>query len=270
MNDIDIDQAKNAMTGLLFLAMNQPEARNAGSFKYVSADWIGSPGWFFWPKSRPGVFLLKLSRAVVSAPANHTSHEYLLHYYPSLNETLFNHFSCVEQMIRVSDFFGKQGVQFSTECPHCDCADANFKDLTEGKGIPSPQTRHLLSNELFVVGKIRLIWQNGDLLRIESTAPVRDQTWAEKPVEIAAQGGTVRLLEAGSLDRDLPAWAITDCFTKELIRFLPLRILHSSSMSSDQPDPVSCYIVRETRCRTTGAPAELETEKMPAKGAQIC
>lgn len=245
MNRIDIDDARILLNNLLFFAMHRPEARDKGAFKYVSADWIGLPGWFFWPKNRTGVFLLKLKENVSC-----------LYYYPSLDEPVFEKFSCLEQLVRTSDLFSRSGVDFSTECPHCECNETNFKDLEGGKGIPTPEARQQISSELFAVGEIMFGWENERLISIKAKAPCRDRTWAKSALDITTETGLLRLLEAGALDRDLPCWELTSEFTQHLTRFLPVDIIHSFANENDESAIQVSYDLKQILCRTTGALVE--------------
>jgi len=128
MNATSIEQARCLLGNLLFFAMRQPDARTNAAFKYVSADWIDLPGWFFWPQNRLGVFLLKLNSITGGSPNTVSETGYRLLYYPSLTEPLFEQFSCTEQFLRASEYFSCSGVAFATECPHCECSDNVFAD----------------------------------------------------------------------------------------------------------------------------------------------
>ena len=256
MNRIDIDDARILLNNLLFFAMHRPEARDKGAFKYVSADWIDLPGWFFWPKNRTGVFLLKLKDNVSSHrnPGGETFCS--LYYYPSLDEPVFEKFSCLEQLVRTSDLFSRSGVDFSTECPHCECNEANFKDLQGGKGIPTPEARQQISSELFAVGEIMFGWENDQLISIKAEAPCHDRTWAKTAVDIPTETGMVHLLDRDALDRDLPCWELTEQFTDNLTHFLPVDIIHSFANENDESAIQVSYDLKQILCRTTGALVE--------------
>ena len=256
MNAASIEQARSLLGNLLFFAMRQPDARTNAAFKYVSADWIDLPGWFFWPKNRPGVFQLKLNRIDDAMTDTAIETDYRLSYFPALEEPLFEQFSCAEQLLRVSEFFSCKGVEFATECPHCECSDTAFADLSAGKGIPTPEARRQISGELFTVGEIKFRWEQEVLTRIEIRAPFRDQTVARSAVEIAAESGAVRLLEAGAVDRDLPCWELTADFLPALAEFLPVEILRRSFPDGDEKEGRAMYNVRQTLCRTTGIVVE--------------
>ena len=256
-SNADLDNSRTLFNNLLFFAMHRPDAREKGEFRYVSADWIGLPGWFFWPKNRLGVFLLKFQEAFSSTSKQHLTTVCRLFYYPSLDEPLFENFSCSEQLLRASDSFSRLGVDFSTECPHCECVEGAFKDLENGKGIPTPEARQRIAAALFAVGEINLVWLEDDLQRVEVKAPVRDQSWAKDAVDVLTENGPVRLLEAAALDRDLPCWELTSGFADDLVRFLPVDILQQSDPQAlGNESSFSSYGLRQTRCRTTGILAE--------------
>ena len=257
MNDASIEQARGLLGNLLFFALRRPEAKANAAFKYVSADWIDLPGWFFWPKNRPGVFLLKLNCITEVLPEAAFETDYRLSYFPALTEPLFEHFSCAEQLLRASEYFSCSGVAFATECPHCECNDSAFADLSAGKGIPTPEARRQISGELFTVGEISFRWEPEVLTQIVLRSPFHDQTLARSAVEITTEAGAVRLLEAGAIDRDLPCWELAADFVQSLAEFLPIEILHRSFLDGDENEGRAGYRVRQTLCRTTGAVVEL-------------
>lgn len=256
MDASSIEQARNLLANLLFFAMRQPNARSKSAFKYVSADWIELPGWFFWPKSRPGVFLLKLKDIQTNDSADIIDTDYRLSYYPVLSEPLFEKFSCEEQLVRYSAYFSSQGVTFISECPHCECRENAFADLSEGKGIPTLEARQKLKGELFNVGELSLRWEAEELTRIAMTAPHCDRTHAETVVEIATDTGPVRLLEIGEIDRALPCWEIAGSFVQSLVEFLPVRVGRHSVCDEKGNNGWAIYCVSQTCCRTTGIAVE--------------
>lgn len=255
-NSINMEYARSLVGNLLFFAMRKPGAKENSAFKYVSADWIGLPGWFFWPQNRPGVFLLKLTNISNALPDHSVETFYRLFYYPSLEEPLFEQFSCSEQLLRASAFFSRKGVEFSTECPHCECNPTAFAELSEGKGIPTPEARQKISDELFAVGEIKFSWKNDDLSCVRVNATYRDQTRTKAAVEILAESGVVRLLEADEVDRDLPCWDLAAEFTQALVHFLPV-VVHDHSVAEKIGNEVQAsYSVKQTLCRTTGVIVE--------------
>jgi hypothetical protein len=256
MNAAGIDQARSLLGNLLFFAMRRPDARTNAAFKYVSADWIDLPGWFFWPKNRPGVFLLKLNCINDALPDVAIETDYRLSYFPALAEPLFEQFSCAEQLLRASEYFSRKGVEFATECPHCECNDTVFADLSSGKGIPTPEARRQISGELFTVGAINFRWELEVLTRISMRAPFHDQTLAQTAVEITTESGPLRLLEAGAVDRDLPCWELAADFLPALVEFLPVDILRRSFAGGDEKEGKAMYSVRQNLCRTTGIVVE--------------
>ena len=256
MNDASIEQARGLLGNLLFFALRRPDAKANAAFKYVSADWIDLPGWFFWPKNRPGVFLMKLNYSNDALADTAIATDYRLAYFPALAEPLFEQFSCAEQLLRASEYFSCSGVAFATECPHCECSDNAFADLSAGKGIPMPEARRQISGELFTLGEISFCWEQDVLTRIGLRAPIRDQTRAQTAVEITTEAGPVRLLEAGAVDRDLPCWELAADFVQSLAEFLPVEIVHRSFSGGDENEGRAGYRVRQTLCRTTGAVVE--------------
>ena len=256
MDANSMEQARSLLGNLLFFAMRLPNARVMSDFKYISADWIDFPGWFFWPKSRPGVFLLKLQSIQEPMNTNYIDTDYRISYFPALAEPLFEKISCEEQLVRSSELFSNQGVAFATECPHCECSEGAFADLSDGKGIPTVEARQYMNGELFKVGEISFRWQMEKLTRIDIAAPHCDRTYAQKVIEIAMDSGPVRLLEAGEIDRELPCWDIAASFVQSLVSFLPVNIKMRFFSDEKEKTGRAIYSVRQTCCRNTGIVVE--------------
>ena len=256
MKSSNIEYARSLIGNLLFFAMRRPDAKENSAFKYVSADWVGLPGWFFWPKNRPGVFLLKINN-VLNAFSDQGAEIFCrLLYYPSLEEPLFEQYSCSEQLLRASEFFSRKGVEFSTECPHCECSPTHFSELSEGKGIPTPEARQQISDEFFSVGEIKFCWDKDDLICVRVNAAYRDQTRATTAVEIVVESGVVRLLGKNEVDRDLLCWDLAADFTQALLHFLPVVVQESSVVERVGNEVLVSYRVKQNLCRTTGAIVE--------------
>jgi hypothetical protein len=206
------------MANLMFTATHRPDAREKGAFKYVSFDWTGATGWFFWPKTQLGVYALKADCS--ESPKQPVESDWLLYYYPSPQEPLFTTFSCTEQLVRVSDAFSRESVTFSTECPHCDCESGPHVDLLDGKGIPTPEVRETLSPDLFHIGTVTLSWNGYELQSLNAQPSQHGQTWTKEPLDIATSDGVQRLLNAGEMDRNLPCEELTSTFRAMFMAFV--------------------------------------------------
>lgn len=207
-------QARSRLEDLLFSLVERgvdKDVRVRMHFKYISFDWVGPCGWFFWPRRRQGVYLLKMQSSALDGD------RFFLYYYPHPDEGVFSDFSLAEQAARVSEVFSSQGVGFYEGCPehgHCDCGEEPFRDLRQGKGIPVPVARERLSASLYWIGALTFGWRCGQLDVLTLEAPVRSRTWAI--TDIPGPLGDGPALRAGDIDRNAPCWRLAWGFVAAL------------------------------------------------------
>lgn len=189
--------------------------RAAMNFKYISFDWVGLPGWFFWPRTRQGVYQIKEQATLQDG--DETTVIFSLYYYPHPEEDVFIDFSLVEQAARVSEIFDSKGVRFYEGCSghgHCGCHEEPFGDLREGKGIPVPDVRGRLTDSLYWVGALTILWRQNDVNTLTLEAPGRSRTWAIVDIPGPRDGGPA--LKAGDIDRNVPCWHLAKSFAVAL------------------------------------------------------
>lgn len=215
---VTIPRSRQLFEGKLFDIFERAgdeAARAAMNFKYISFDWVGAPGWFFWPRARRGVYQIK--EQAVRQGGDKTTVRFSLYYYPHPDEDVFIDFSLAEQAARVSEIFGSQGVLFYEGCSghgHCGCREEPFQDLREGKGIPVPDARGRLADSLYWVGALTLLWRQDDLEALTLEAPRRSRTWAIVDIPGPRDGGLE--LKAGDIDRNVPCWHLAKSFAVAL------------------------------------------------------
>jgi len=211
-----IEQAKELFESTILQMISADGARNNLHFKYVSPEWVGNPGWYFWPKSRPGVYFLRLDSAVIRE--NRLLSQWQLYYYPHPDEKVFEDYSLDEQLVRLSDLFPKLKPE-----PAC-CCECNqeqsphsFVDLPSGMGIPLHTIRPLLNSWLFCIGEMRFAWNTGNLEICTVEAPEVSQTWAFMDVFTETDSECrLPLLKKYENDRKIPTWNICCEFSENL------------------------------------------------------
>lgn len=210
-------KVKGYFEELILALINSDNARENLHFKYVSHEWIGSPGWYFWPKKRDGVYFLKLVNAVLLEGGIDT----LIHvyYYPHPQEDVFRHYSFVEQVTRASYVFSSSKPGQSEACPcHSDHQHHDFADLQDGLGIPVPQVRNEINPWLYCLGELTCFWKKGQLINLGIEAQTRSQTWSCRSICENDMGKTI--LDRNEIDRDLPAWELIRAFCLEFLKDL--------------------------------------------------
>ena len=217
-----VDEVKGLFERLVLQMISLDRARNILHFKYVSPEWAGNPGWYFWPKSRPGVYFLRLESA--SGEGDQLISQWQLYYYPHPDESVFEDYSLDEQIARLSGLFPASKPEGACRCECCEEHALNdFSDLLDGVGIPGPEVRERLNSWLFCAGDMRLTWENEKIGRCIVEAPECSCTWA--CMDIAAkdpEGNEIPLLKRGEPDRKVPAWEICHEFAGSLLSDLQL------------------------------------------------
>jgi hypothetical protein len=231
--------AKGLMEELLLSIITQENAKNRVHFKYVSPEWIGMPGWYFWPKDKKGVFYIKLDRALNKDDGLQCM--YSLYYYPHPEEEDFAHFALLEQVARVSDLFSKTGVSFNESCPcQSHCEDEEFVDLKDGIGIPTPQERDSLNPWLFRIGSFETLWKDGVFKECGVEAQVLSQTWVIESVAFPEEEGEGRIImEKHSMDRSLSTWALAEYFCMSFLS--DLKVLDITSNVNEKRISIDPY-----------------------------
>lgn len=232
-----VEQAKFLFENLVLQLIATEDARNILHFKYVSPVWGQKPGWYFWPKSRPGVYFLRLESS--SCQGNRLKSHYQLCYYPHPEENVFENYSLDEQIARLSDLFSSIKPDGEYRCECCDEPAANdYADLPNGAGIPMPEIREQLNSWLFCIGDMNFNW-DVDVEKLESCtveAPDCSLTWAYMDVFATNKEGLeFSLLKKYEPDRKIPSWDICHEFTVNLLKDLSI-IGIGSTLSNDSYD----------------------------------
>lgn len=245
-------QARLLFENLVLRMIAADKARESLRFKYISPEWVGNPGWYFWPRGRSGVFLLRLDSARNEGSV--LISQWQIFYYPSPDEALFESYTLDEQIVRLSDLF-------DTAPPDCECCcecsetehAAKPADLPGGIGVPRPDVRERLNSWLFWVGDMEWVWRDGSLLSCMVAAPRISRTWACCDRWATQEDGTKVLLRAaGELDRDLPAGEICQEFVGDFLSGLAVTGIRHRLLEEDVMDSDGIYrkqIYELTDCR---------------------
>ena len=225
---------------LVLNLINADNAKDCLPFKYISPEWLGAPGWYFWPKNKRGVYFLMLESAACRGRA--TNGHFALYYYPHPHEEVFAAYSFIEQLARVSDLFSrKQPEHIGACCCQQEQAAGDFSDLSDGLGIPVPEKRAQLQSWLYSLGTVTCRWEGNKLRHCKAEAPFRSCTWAIEAVTVTGEQGTdLTVLDRHGLDRNLPAWDLCRFFTLSFLDSLsPLKIEHTLESESSGTEPCS-------------------------------
>ena len=212
-----ISQVQGLFESLVLQLISAEGARDILHFKYISPEWAGNPGWYFWPKSRPGVYFLRLESA--SGRGDQLASQWQLYYYPHPDETVFEAYSLDEQLARLSDLFPSSKPECACCCDCCEeHAQSDFSDLPGGTGIPVPEVRERLNSWLFCVGDMSFTWEMERLGRCAVEAPDFSLTWAYMNIFATdKKEHPLPLLTRYETDRKIPAWDICHEFAVSLL-----------------------------------------------------
>jgi hypothetical protein len=164
------------------------------------------PGWYLWTKDRMGAYYLQL---IATEPTGAKSHgtrrsrnkrlawvvsDFILRYYPSPKEPLFEEYAFVERQVRISPCFENTGTPFS------DKQDA-------------------IHESFFVVGTLHLAFDRG--LNFARLGISSQDRWIEilkgGPVVKTDYRRTIEVLPEGSVIRNVPGWELSWCFFDKLL-----------------------------------------------------
>jgi hypothetical protein len=215
-----VEQAKRLFESLVLQLISVEDARNVLHFKYVSPEWGRKPGWYFWLKSRPGVYFLRLESAFCQR--EQLASHWQLYYYPHPEESVFEDYSLDEQIVRLSDLFSTAKPDGACQCECCEEHSAyDYSDLLNGAGIPLHEIREQLNSWLFCVGDMSFTWEMEKLAHCSVEAPECSLTWAYMDISATdKEGCEIPLLKRYEPDRKIPSWDICHEFTVNLLKDL--------------------------------------------------
>ncbi|MBN1827600.1 MAG: hypothetical protein JW884_00435 [Deltaproteobacteria bacterium] len=196
-------KTKRYVDSLLHDIMNRDNAKERSNFQYVSFDWSGLPGWYFWPKGRDGVYALKELENERHDRQNGHNACFALYYYPALHEAAMADYSLFERVVRKSELFDENEIHVSgCSCHHGEEIAAKptaWGGIHRSKGIPTHYGREVMSPDLFVVASVELEWTKEQLAGCTVRAPER---W--------------RTVVGDKLDRNMPCWDLAWSFVEAL------------------------------------------------------
>jgi hypothetical protein len=199
----DIDLVRRVMEDMFILLFFDKRACQRIGFINISRFFGERPGWYLWTKDQKGAYLLELADAVYfdkEVGTDYPNHipemkaEFVLRYYPSPEEPLFEDFAFIEREVRLGPCFDHTGTPF-------------FEKQDE------------IHESLFAVGTLGLDFDKGlnfAIFKISS-----QDRW----IEIVKEGPMVetdrrRLIEVipeGTLARNVPGWELSWRFFDKLL-----------------------------------------------------
>lgn len=205
----DAELVRRVMEDMFILLFFDEQAHHSIGFTKISRLISQKPGWYLWTKEQQGAFLLKFldaeyldkKRSMVGIPNLGTDPavraEFIVRYYPSPEEPLFDDFAPIERAIRLGPYF-------------------------DHTGTPRFEKQNEIHESLFTVGKFHLAFDKGlnfALLTISSQ---------ERWIEICNNGPLVRTDDRQSIEavlekatvRNVPGWELSwYLFDKLLLGF---------------------------------------------------
>lgn len=244
-SDESLVVVQQCFESLVLNLINADNAKERLHFKYVSPEWLGAPGWYFWPKNKRGVFFLRLESAVGRDVV--FDGYFALYYYPHPREEVFASYSLIEQLARVSDLFSrKQPEHIGACCCRQGYTTSDFSDLSDGLGIPIPERRAELKPWLYLLGAVTCRWEADKFRRYKAEAPFRSCTWTvDKVTATDEQGNDFIVLDRYDLDRNIPTWDLCRFFTLNFLGDLSLLGINHT-LEREFLDPNTCGISNMT------------------------
>ena len=200
--------------------LSDDRLREGAGLRYVSHMWDTQPYWYLWLAGCRGVYRLELSGAQEVSGYDWVA-EFLVKYYPAIDEDFFQGLSFLEKACRQSDIF-KTRPASGGGCP-CHGGPAithgePFADLRDGTGAPSAQHAGVIPPEFFYAGHLLLAHraEAGSLLRLKSQSSWRVTMTRDYDIS-DAEGSSLAILRKGQKDRDYPGLAIMEPLYRHLV-----------------------------------------------------
>jgi len=202
----DIDLVRRVMEDMFILLFFDKPACDRIGFTKIRASIGKMPGWYFWTKDREGAYYLQLvdtefteAESEEKGPSQNERpvwfvSDFILRYYPSPKEPLFEEYAFVERQVRISPCF----------------------DYT---GIPFFGRQDSIHKSFFVVGTLHLAFDRG--LKFARLGISSQDRWVEilkgGPVVRTDYRRTLEVLPEGSVMRNVPGWELSWCFFDKLL-----------------------------------------------------
>jgi hypothetical protein len=202
----DIDLVRRVMEDMFILLSLDEQACDRIGFTKISPVIGKTSAWYLWPKDRKGAYSLQLAGtepADAKSDGTRSSRnkkvvwvvsDFILRYYPSPEEPIFEEYAFVERQVRTSPCFDHTGAPFS------DKQDSIHKAL-------------------FVIGTLHLAFDRE--LNFARLGISSQDRWTE-----ILKGGavvktdhrrTIEVLPEGSVIRNVPGWELSWCFFDKLL-----------------------------------------------------
>ena len=227
-----MNKINNLLSTCTWLLHNE---RASSDLDYLSRIDGENAAWYFWLKEAPGVYELKLFQQRIEDECECS--DFVLKYYPAVEEDAFEDFSCLEQLVRLGDFFEQGEVIIPENIDVCPCCGGNHEEYAEqhichehthqhdcmdtykpenvkrSKGIPKLSCRKQLPMNLFQIGTMCFKIHGEELLEATLTAQDAYISYAEDGVKVKDADGTEhQILEPGGVDRKVQGLFLSQRF----------------------------------------------------------
>ena len=199
----DIDLVRRVMEDMFILLFFDKQACHRIGFTKISRLVSQKPGWYLWTKEQKGAYLLELADVVYLDKEVGTDYlnnipevkaEFVLRYYPSPEEPLFEDFAFIEREVRLGPYF-------------------------DHTGTPLFEKQNGIHESLFAVGNLYLDFDKGlnfAILKISS-----QDRWIEivknGPLVKTDQRQTIEVIPEGMMARNIPGWELSWYFYDKLL-----------------------------------------------------
>lgn len=185
-----VAELQGFLSNILMTLMPSSAARKKMRLTGISQPLLHDASvWYLWRDDFSGIFQLELGEADFSQSAPDTRPSargrFWVKYFPALvDDPAFDALSVFEQGLRLSPLF-------------------------DASGTPELDTWEHLPEAAFHVGYLELeLQEDAHLLRLELSSQDFWRTHCTEAVDLETEKGTMRLLEAGEVDRNIPGWPL--------------------------------------------------------------
>jgi hypothetical protein len=189
--------------------------------KYISHTWNRFSSWYLWLEDCRGVYELELQGAQKIEKYDWLA-EFVIKYYPSIEEGCYHKLSVLERMCRQSEVFHNHPADGPLGCSchggSSETERGRFEDLSRGTGIPSYRYNEVIPPDFFYAGNLVLAFKadSGSLMKLKSQTNWRVTMTQDREV-LDSQGNVLATFHKGEVDRDYPGFELCQHFFERFI-----------------------------------------------------
>jgi hypothetical protein len=224
MKSSDIDRSAQ-ITGLMnhfwLVIFSEQTLRQEAGLRYISHMGDDQPYWYLWYAARTGVYELELCGAQ-SVDGYDWLAEFIIKYYPGMDELWFNGLSFLEKICRESEVFQTPPSTGGGCCCHSISTsheEHRFADLEDNTGAPSYAHRAILPADFFYAGHLSIAFKEsiGSVIRLKTQSSWQVVITKDHAIKDET-GHSMAFFSKGVVDRNYPGYDISHFIYQGIVK----------------------------------------------------